>query len=82
MLLRKRTIEVEMGPVPSYNMTIAPVFYGTQVDICRPLKAYFPHIKRTTLKIWLVVIYCMTVSTTLVKVMEDCSKITFVLAFT
>ena len=30
--LRKKTIDVEMGPFSSYNMTIAPAFYGTQVN--------------------------------------------------
>ena len=49
--LCKGTVNVEMGPVSSYNMTIAPAFYGTQADICGPLKAYFPHNKRTTIKI-------------------------------
>ena len=52
-----------MDSVPSYNMTVAPVFYGTRVDICWPLKAYFSH-KRTTIKIWFVVFYCMRTSTT------------------
>ena len=80
--LCKRTIDVEMGPVSSYNMKIAPAFYGTQVDICGPLKAYSPHNKRTTIKIWLVVFCCMTTSTTSIKVMEDYSTIAFVQAFT
>ena len=72
--LRKRTIDVEMGPVSSYNMKIAPGFYGTQVDICGPLKAYSPHNKRTTIK--------MTASTTSINVMEDYSTIAFIQAFT
>ena len=49
--LCKGTVNVEMGPISSYNMTIAPAFYGTQVDNCGPLKAYSPHNKRTTIKI-------------------------------
>ena len=80
--LRKRTIDVEMGPVWIYNMRIAPAFYGTQVDICGPLKVYSPYNKRTTINIWLVVFCCMTTSTTSVKVMEDYSTIAFVEAFT
>ena len=67
-----------MGPASSYNMTIAPAFYGTQVDICGPLKAYSPQNKRTTIKIWLVAFCCMTTSTTSIKVMEDYSTIAFV----
>ena len=49
-----KPIYVEMNPVSSYNMTVAPAFYGTQVDMCGPLKAYSLHDKRTTIKIWLV----------------------------
>ena len=62
--LRKRTIDVKMGPISSYIMTTAPSFYGTQAYICRPLKAYSPHNKRTTIKIWLVAFCCMATSTT------------------
>ena len=80
--LCKRSIDVEMGPVSSYNMTIAPAFYGTQVNICGPLKAYSPHNKRTTIKIRLVVFCCMPTSTTSIKVMGDYSTIAFVKAFT
>ena len=43
--LTQRIIDVEMGLVSSYNMTIAPAFYGIQADICGPLKAYSPHHK-------------------------------------
>ena len=71
-----------MGPVSSYDMTTVPAFYGTQVDICGPLKAYYPHNKRTTIKIWLVVFYCMTTSTASIKIMEDYCIIAFVQAFT
>ena len=36
-----------MDPVSSYNMAIAPAFYGTQVDIYIPIKAYSPHLHIT-----------------------------------
>ena len=32
-LLAKRTIEVAMGPVSTYNLTIPPAFYYTQVEL-------------------------------------------------
>ena len=70
-----------MGPVSSYNTTAAAAFYGTQVDICGPLKGYFPHNKRTTIKIYLLVFCFMATSTTSIKVMEDYSTIAFVQAF-
>ena len=42
-LLAKRTIEVSMGPVSTYNLTRAPAFYYTQVDLAEPFKAYTFH---------------------------------------
>ena len=68
LYLCKRTIVVEMGPVSSYN--VAPTFYGTQCGWLI-LQIYTP-----------LVFYHMTTSTTSIKVMEDCSTITFVQAFT
>ena len=32
--LRKKVLDVGMGPVSKYNLTIAPAFYATQADIC------------------------------------------------
>ena len=68
-----------MGPVSCYDMTIAPAFYGTHVDICSPLKTYSLHIK---VKIWLLIFCCMTKSPTSMKVMKNYSAIVFVQAFT
>ena len=44
-----------MGPVSSHSLRKAPAFYVTKVDLCGPFKAYSPHNKRTTIKIWLAV---------------------------
>ena len=49
--LLKRCINVAMGPISKYNLTIAPPFYITQVDLAGPFKAYSPHNKRATIKI-------------------------------
>ena len=56
-----------MGPISKYNVMIAPAFYGTQVDICGPFKAYSMHHKRTTIKVCLIVYCCMSTSTTSVS---------------
>ena len=58
--LLKRCINVAMGPISKYNLTIAPPFYITQVDLAGPFKAYSPHNKRATIKIWLAVFSCST----------------------
>ena len=34
--LAKRTIEVAMGPMSKHNMTVAPAFYITPVDLAGP----------------------------------------------
>ena len=77
--LAKRTIEVAMGPISRYNMTIAPCFYISQVDLCGPFKGYT--YKRAALKVWLVVFVCATTSTTGIKVMEDYSSTAFIQSF-
>ena len=68
---RRKAINIEMGTVSYHSLRRAPEFYATQVDLCGPFKAYSPHNKRRTIKIWLAVYNCMYTSTTLIKVMED-----------
>ena len=79
--LRKKVIDVEMGPISKHSITIAPAFYATQADICSPFKAYSLHHKRTTIKIWLIVYCCISTSTTNIKVMHDYSTQAFIQAF-
>ena len=69
-----------MGPISKYNVMITTAFYGTQVDICGTFKAYSMHHKRTAKKVWLI-IYCMSTSTTSVKVMDDYSTQSFMQSF-
>ena len=80
--LMKKTVDVAMGPVSKLNLTIAPAFYASQVDLCGPFSAYSPHHKRTTIKIWLLVFCCATTSTTSIKVMDDYSTQSFIMGFT
>ena len=77
---KKKTINTEMGLVSICNLRIAPAFYTNPIDLCGlygPFKVYFPQNKRTTLKILLLVCYCMSTLTTLIKAMEDYSKTAF-----
>ena len=80
--LLKRCINVAMGPISKYNLTIAPPFYITQVDLAGPFKAYSSHNKRATIKIWLAVFCCSTTSTTNIKLMDNYDSNSFILAFT
>ena len=79
--LKKRTIEVSMGPVSDHQLRIAPNFYVSQVDLAGPFKAWSPHNKRTTIKIYLTVFCCAATNTCAIKVMEDYSTGAFVEAF-
>ena len=78
--LRKRSLEVAMGPVSNY-LTIAPAFYISQVDLAGPFSSYSPHNKRTTVKVWFAIFCCVTTSTIDMRVMEDYSAPAFVEAF-
>ena len=80
--LEKRTIDVSMGPISKYNMTIAPAFYISQVDLAGPFKSYSYINRRATMKIWLAIFCCTTTTTTSIKVMEDYSSLSFIQAFT
>ena len=79
--LAKKTVDVIMGPISDYNLSIAPVYYLTQVDLAGPFKAYSAHQKRTTIKIWLAVFCCSTTSSTNIKIMDDYSSTSFIQAF-
>ena len=71
-----------MGPIPQSRITVAPAFYFTQLDLCGSFKAYSPHNKRATVKIWLVVYCCYVMSATFINVMDDYSTPSFVQSFT
>ena len=43
--IAKRTIDVSMGPLSQFNLTIAPTFFITQTDLAGPFKAYSPTIR-------------------------------------
>ena len=81
--LAKPTIEISMGPISKHNLTIAPPFYVTQVDLTGPYKAYTPHNKRLnkTIKIYLAVFVCSTTGTTSIKMMHDYGTKSFIQAF-
>ena len=79
--LAKRTIDIEMGAVSSQNLTIAPAFYITQVDIAGPFLSFSPHNKRVTVKIYFVIYCCSTTSSVSIKVMEDYSAPSFLQSF-
>ena len=47
-ILAKCTVEVVMGPVSKVNLTLAPAFCISQVDLFGPFRSYSVHNKRAT----------------------------------
>ena len=68
-----------MGPISESNLTIAPAFYASQVDLSGP---FSPSHKRTTTKIWLTVFCCCTTSAVSIKIMDNYSTDAFIMVFT
>lgn len=79
--LSKRTVDIAMGPISRCNITIAPAFFYTQVDLSGPYQCYSPLHKRSTAKLWLVVFCCCSTSAVKIKVMDDYGTTSFILAF-
>ena len=70
-----------MGPLQKVNLCIAPCFYACQADIFGPFKSYSNVNKRATIKVWFIVLCCCTTGAVDVRLMEDYSTDSFVLAF-
>ena len=68
-----------MGPCK--NLTIAPAFYYRQVDLFGPYNVYSIANKRATVKIWFVIFCCCATGAIDIKVCEDYSTSSFILAF-
>ena len=80
--LNKKALAVIMGPISKHNINIAPAYYICQLDLAGPFLAYSSHNKRTTIKVWLLVICCTTTSATNIKTMEASTTSAFLQAFT
>ena len=79
--LNSKAVEVAMGPKSCNNLTIAPAFYFTQVDLFGPYNAFSRANKRATVKIWFVVFCCCVTGAIDIKVLEDYTTDSFVLGF-
>ena len=79
--LNKKAVDIAMGPVSDDNLKIAPPFYVSQVDMFGPFKSYSNINKRATTKIWFVVFCCCVTGAIDVKLCEDYSANSFILAF-
>ena len=80
-VLDKKALKISMGPIKDCNMSFALAFYASQVDLCGPFNSFSIHNKRAIVNIWLMVFCCCTTGAISVKVMEDYSTSSFMLAF-
>ena len=80
-ILNSESVEMAMGPIQDVNLCIAPPFFATQIDIFGPFKAYSIVNKRATIKVWFLIFCCCTTGATDIRVMEDYSSESVVLAF-
>ena len=80
-ILYKKTVEAVMGPLQTVNLCIAPCFYACQADIFGPRKSFSYVNKRATVKVWFVVFVCCTTGAVDIRLMEDYTTDSFVLAF-
>ena len=79
--LHKKKIEIAMGPKCSENLTVAPAFYYSQVDLFGPFKSYSNVNKKARTKIWFVIFCCTVTGAIDLKTLEDYSTQSFVFAF-
>ena len=79
--LHEKKIEVVMGPKCNENLTIAPAFYFTQVDLFGPFKSYSNSNKRAEVNIWFAIFCCTVTGAVDLKTLEDYSTGSFVSAF-
>ena len=77
----KARLKVVMGPLGEGNVKIAPAFYTSQVDLTGPYSSYSNANKRATIKVWFVLFCCCATGAVDVKIMEDYSADSFLLAF-
>ena len=77
----KARMKVLMGPLGEDTLKIAPAFYVSQVDISGPYSAYSSVNKRATVKVWFVLFCCCATGAVDVRIMEDYSTESFLLAF-
>ena len=77
----KARLNVLMGPLGDETLKIAPAFYVSQADISGPYLAYSFINKRATHKVWFVLFCCCATGAVDVRIMEDYSTESYLLAF-
>ena len=79
--LRKKAIEVAMGPVSDDHLKVAPPFYVCQVDLFGHFWSHSDTNSRAKTKIWFVIFCCCVTGGVQIKTMTDYSTDSFYDAF-
>ena len=74
---RRKLVQVEMGPISSQQLNIAPAFWACQIDLFGPLMVFVPGFERHTRnrkilesKVWVMTAVCMTTRAVNLQVLE------------
>lgn len=79
---RRRLLEVEMGNIHQTRLTIAPVFFNSQVDLMGPFVAICEHNHRSSVKVWGLVFKDPATSAIWVTTMAKYDTPSFLMAYT
>ena len=79
---KQRLLDVEMGKTHDNRLVIAAPFTLAMVDLAGPFNAYGTTNKRATVKVWALIIKCLTTCAISVKTLENYSAIAFTEAYT
>jgi hypothetical protein len=79
---KQRLVQVKMGNIHDTRLTIAPVFYNTQVDLMGPFEARCEHNHRSKVKVWGVVFKDPATSAVFVHAMQKYDTGAFLDAYT
>ena len=74
-------LEAQMGKIHPTQLTVAPAFYSTQIDIFGPVDATSKHFKRRPLKAYGVVMKCPTTLAVSIHAMDSYDTQSFLNAF-
>ena len=76
-MIRRKYLEVAMGPISDAQLTVAPPFYTTMADMYGPLDIYVPGFERKTrnrqvlsAKVWVLVFCCPVTKLLNIQVIE------------
>ena len=78
---RAKCEEAVMGPIPAERVTVAPAFYHCQIDLFGPFDSHCKHGRRAVVKVYGLIIKCMTTLAVSIFVMDAYNTASFLDGF-